>query len=239
MLPAILAGASLLGSIFGKAGKGAADQRMSENKQAMQRDRLNLDRYNSQQQAILQALLGQSNQDTARYNTRQQATTTALGQEEQGKLNRAQLGMQSGGVRAHQSILGSLMKNLQPVSVQASERLQGRVPQITGGLTPAALDPMTRQHGDELMKAALMAQLTGSDVPEATDFRSGILNGPEQIDFRSGVLTAPELTPLKQSGKLEKILGTIGLIGSAAGAAGQAMGQKQQTYEPGDQWGYG
>src|SRR5690349_3149739 len=117
MLPAILAAIGGIGALAGKAGKGAADQRMSENEQTMSRDRLSLDRHNSQQSAILQALLGQSNQDTARYNTKQGATTTALGQEEAGKLNRAQLGLQAPSVRAKQSILGSLMKHGQPMQV--------------------------------------------------------------------------------------------------------------------------
>jgi hypothetical protein len=80
-----------------------------------------------------------------------------------------------------------------------------------------------------------MAQLTGSDVPAATDFKSGILNAPAATDFRSGILDAPAATDYskgimappnqqgyQKAGKVESIMSLLSMILGGAGAVGQA-----------------
>ena len=181
---ALTAGLGAAGQIAGMAGQGAAGQRMGENDQISQRNNQRLAAYNTQQNAMSRALENQSGEN----------------------MQRAQWGVQSDRERARQSVLGSLMKNLQTSRVSSSNpMLQGRIPTYTGGLQASSvLDAMTRQQGQGLLQKALTAQQTGSDVPAATD-------------FLKGVLTPPELEALKKSGLLEKILGAVGLAGSIAG----------------------
>ena len=254
---AILAGAGLLGKLFGGTAKGSADERGNQNNYGLQQNQQALSQFNTQQNALLQSILAggrdsidryqtqqgattsalgnQSQEATGRYGIQQGATTTALGNQSQEGLQRARLGMDSGTARARQSIMGSLMANMQPVSVQAQGQVRGRVPVISGGLSASALSPETRQHGAELSKAALMAQLTGSDVPAATDFKGGILNAPAATDFRSGILDAPAATDYskgimappnqqgyQKAGKVESIMSLLSTILGGAGAVGQA-----------------
>jgi len=245
-LPLLGMGLGLIGKLLGGGAKGAADERQNQNNAQAVQNQQALSQYGTQQSALLQALLAkgrdaqdqyqtrqgattsalgqQSQEGTSRYNTRQGATTTALGQQSNENMQRAQLGLQAPSVRARQSVMGSLMQNLQPVSVEAQGQVRGRVPKITGGLTPEVLSPETRQHGAELSKAALMAQLSGSDVPAATNFMGGVLDAPPSTDFASGVLSAPEPTDytkgiiappklggFKQAGRGESILSGLSM----------------------------
>lgn len=271
MLPALLAGAGLLGKLFGGGAKGAAAERGTRNDYQQTQNQQALSQFNTQQNALLQALLAQGSEASNRYNTRQGATTSALGQESQeatGRYNtrqgatqtalgqqsaeglqRAQLGLNAPSVRARQGVMGSLMANLQPVKVEGGNpRLAGRVPQISGGLTPSALSADTRQQGGELAKAALMAQLTGSDVPAATNFRGGVLDAPKPTDFRSGVLDAPPATDyasgvmkppslqgFQQPGKGESIASFLSMLLNGAGQ----LGSLKKPYNPLDETGGG
>jgi hypothetical protein len=247
-LAALPAVTGVLSRLLGGGAKGAATERGNQNDFQQRQNQLELQRYGTNQNALLQALLAQdrgamdrygtqqaattnalnsgSQEASSRYNTRQGATSRALESQSQEGMQRAQLGLQAPNVRARQSILGSLMQNMQPVSIETNERVRGSVPKISGGLTPAALDPTTRQHGGALMQAALQAQLTGSDVPKATnfmggvldapaatDFRSGILQTPETTDFRSGVLTPPEMGGYRRAGRGESLLSGGSMVG--------------------------
>lgn len=258
MLPAILAGASILGRILGRGAQGAANERSNRNAYTQEDNRQGLQQYGIQQNALLQALLArgrdtmdgyqtrqgattaalgnQSQEATGRYGIQQGATTNALANESQENIQRAELGLKAPTARARQSVMGSLMANMQPVTVQNSNpRLAGRVPTISGGLTPAALGADTRQHGAELSKAALMAQLTGSDVPAATDFRGGILKAPGATNFMGGVLdapttdysqglmAAPNRPGYRQAGRGESVMSFLGMLLSGAGDVGGAM----------------
>lgn len=225
----------LLGKLFSGGAKGAAGERGDQNQFQQNQNALNLSKYGTQQNALLSSLLAQSNEGTNRYNTqqgattnamqgRQQATTTALGQQSQEGLQRAQLGLQAPSIRARQSVLGSLMKNLQPTQIQGPAGQRGHETTITGGLSAAVLDPTTRQHGDELMKSALMAQLSGSDVPGKTDFMSGVqdwdrsvLAPPAATDYSKAILPAPEMGGYKGAGKFESILSGGGMIANILG----------------------
>jgi hypothetical protein len=124
------------------------------------------------------------------------------------------------------------MQNMQPVSISGGNaRVLANMPTISGGLTPAALDPTTREHGGALLRAALLAQLSGSDVPAATDFRGGVLDAPAATDFRAGILRTPDmpdysgavLTPptlggYRQPGKGESWSSGGGIVGGILGA---------------------
>lgn len=195
-LPVVGPAAGAIGTIAGMAGGGAAGQRQDEN-----------------------SLIGQrNNQKAALYNTQQGATSRAYENQSGEGLQRAQLGITSDRERARQSMLGSLMKNLQTSQVSSGNpRLAGKIPTFTGGMQASqVLDPMTRAQGQGLMTKALTAQRTGSDVPAATN-------------FLASVLTPPELDALKKSGLLEKILGGIGLAGSVAGGLGATLPKKAAT----------
>lgn len=208
-----------LATIFGSAGQNAAGQRFGENNQALDLNRAKASVYGTQQNSILNALLAKDRGAMDRYQTRQGATTTALGQQSNEGLQRAQLGLQAPSVRAKQSVLGSLMKNMQDVNIQSPARQQGHVPTITGGLRPSNLDPQTRGHGDELIKAALQAQLTGSDIPAATDFKGGVLDAPGETDFQSGLIAPPDMgAGLQGEGGMEKALGGGSVIASILAA---------------------
>lgn len=246
--------AGLLGGLFGGGARGQAQERSNQNDYGLQQNQQLLSQYGIQQNSLLQALLAQGRDGMDAYQTRQGATTSALGNQSQEgtsrygiqqgatsnalanqsaeNISRARLGLEAPTARARQSVMGSLMANMQPVSVEAQGQVRGRVPKITGGLTPAALSPETRQHGAELSKAALMAQLTGSDIPAATDFKSGILQGPAPTDFSKGVLDAPQGTDYtkgilpppqlggyRQPGRGENAMSWLSLILSGAGAA--------------------
>lgn len=248
MLGAITGIAGLVGKLLGSGAEKAAQERQNQNQNQLIQNQQAVNLYGTQQQALLQALLAQgrdvqdryqtrqgattsalgqqSQEGTSRYNTRQGATTTALGQQSNEALQRAQLGLAAPTARARQSVMGSLMENMQPVQVEATGRTRGRVPTITGGLTPAALGANTRQHGAELSKAALLAQLSGSDIPAATNFQGGILAAPPATDFAGGVLAAPEATDytkgiiappklpgFKEAGKGESIMAGLGIGG--------------------------
>jgi hypothetical protein len=65
----------------------------------------------------------------------------------------------------------------------------------------------------------MQAQLTGSDIPAATDFKSGILAPPGETDFQSGMITPPDMgAGLQEEGGLEKTLGAGGTIASIIAA---------------------
>ena len=203
-------------------------------------DRGALDRYTTQQRSLLDALLGGSNEATSRYGTQQGATSRALEGESAEGLARSRLGLDSGSTRARQSILGSIMQNGHALNLTPVGGVAGHVPQISGGLSLDTLSPESRQHGQALTNAALMAQLSGSDVPAATNFRAGILSPPAATDFKSGVMTPPDeldwaggvlapptLTGYKGAGKGESILSLLGmLLGGASDVSKSIQGNR-------------
>ena len=234
------------GGVLGGMGKGAADERTNVNAFNQNADRTRTSQYTTQQGALLNALLASGRDKMQGYDTKQgatlqslsglqNATSGALANQSAEKLALARLGMEAPNIAAKQSVLGSLMKNLQPHSFTSPVGQQGHLTKVSGGLSPTALDPMTRQHGELLMKGALERQLSGNNVPAPTDFmsgiqdwKSGVLDVPEATDYSKGVLTPPELTDYKKAGKGESILsglgGALGLIGAVGGAFGNKGG---------------
>ena len=190
-LLAIAAGAGILGKIAGGAGKGAAAERAGQN-----------DFTQTQNQQAL-----------SKYGIDQSARQNLLGQQEQATLNRAQLGMQAPNVRMRQALLGSLIQNMQSAKITPPSGI--RMGQMTGGIDPSSLlNAGARAGGGEMQRQALMALLTKSDVPAATDF------------VRDGTVAGPQMGGYKKPGGMETALSLIGLLGSAGGAMANMGGGK-------------
>lgn len=144
-LPAILAAASpvagLIGRIFGAGGKGAADQRITENQQRLQAAQA------ANQDALSRAQLqSQHGLNTASID-----------------LNRRQFAQNEPSVQAGQALRGNLLERLQPLQLSGlSPRVQQSMPQMTSILD--ALGPEARQAG------ALLAQRGVSGLQNPTQF---------------------------------------------------------------------
>jgi hypothetical protein len=194
LIPAIMAASG----IFGGAAKGSADQRTSENNQTSQRNALLAQLYNTRQGATSNALSSQS---------REQSDHAGI------DLDRRQFALNAPSRRASQSVRGSILQNAQPMTLSGlPDRVSSRIPQISGGLSPALFNQDTRDLGGELTRSALIDQLRGDDFDPL-----------ERTDFSGGVLDSPQLEQYQRPGMLEQILGGLGLAGSVAGGIGGAI----------------
>lgn len=188
-----------LGGIASGAAKGSADQRMAENNQTGDRNRLLAQLYATRQGATSNALQNQSGEQIAHAGI---------------DMDRKKFALQAPSVRAGQSVRGSILANAQPFKVNATGRVAQHIPQISGGLTPAMFSDDTRALGNEMTRKALLDQLKGDEFAPL-----------ERTDFQSGVLAQPELDQYQKSGLLEKILGNLGVAGALAGGVGEAAGR--------------
>jgi hypothetical protein len=183
-----------IGSLASEFGRGAAEERSGENLRAQSADQLLANLFRTQQEAAL---------ERARL-------------EEAAQLSRAKLGVEAPQARLNQILRASMMANLQPASLTGlPSRVAGSVPQLRGGLaTP--LSPEARRGANEMLRQALDALFTKSDVPAM----------PKTADL---LLPAPTPTPYKGPGAMETIasLGGLGLRG-----AGVLAGQKLPRYNP-------
>jgi hypothetical protein len=155
MLGAILGAVSGLGSIFGGAGKGKADERMQQN---------DLISRNNNTQAAL-------------HNNKQQSILQLLGLLENAQRDRADRAMSAPADRARQSAMGSMMQNIQPAQISGLPSGVS-IPQMSGGLNPSMLNAQARAGGGELQKQALMALLSKSDVPAMPKSEGALLPDP-------------------------------------------------------------
>lgn len=187
-LPSILGG---IGRLFGGAAKGSADQRAQENQQTQSQNSLIAALHNARQGATMDAAragsgerLGQANLD----------------------LERRQFGLNAPRTRASQSVRGSILQNAQPMTLSGlPSRISSRIPQMSGGLTPAMFSADTRALGGQLTRDALIDQLKGDDFEPM-----------KETDFSAAILQNPQLQELQRSGLLEKIMGGLGLAASVA-----------------------
>jgi hypothetical protein len=194
---------SLLAPLFGGASKGVSDARTNANQQALSYDRNRLDAQQSQQQAIMQALLGGSNEQSRHADI---------------DLSRRNFALGAPSVRGKQALLGSLMQNMQPVSFSGlSPQLSAKMPKISGGLNPAAIGPLARQMGLLMQQNALSGQQKGD-----------VFSALTPTDFKAGVLPQVQMTPPKKAGLLEKILGGLSLGGSVIGALPRRGGSQME-----------
>lgn len=219
-LPAITAGAGLLGKLFGGAAKGAADQRITENQQRLT------------QQSITNAdILGRAGLQSANANTRasmanDNAQTRASMQNTDNQfragldLQQKQFSQNEPSVQARQAMAGSLLSRIQPLEGSSRNSIINM------------LGPEAREAGSLLAQRGV----------------SGLRSGPSKFADIPGVslpdVTLPELlnmppalqAQMKQSGLLEKIMGSLGLAGSVVGGLGESgvFGPKHRAYSDSD-----
>ena len=207
-LPAILAGAGLLGKLFGGAAKGSADQRLAENQQRLSQQQI-------QNSDLLQRALMQSNNANTRASMANDNATTRAGMQNTDNqfragldLDRKQFTQREPSVQARQALAGSLLSRIQPINGSSSHSIIN------------ALGPEAREAGSLLSQRGL----------------SGLRNGPSKFDDLPAAslpgLTLPDVlnlppatqAALQKSGLLEKLLGGAGLVGSIMGGLGQLGG---------------
>lgn len=204
LIPAI----SALGSIFGGAAGRSADRRQVQNNQTLNQNQLLAQLYNTRQNA-------QMNARSLASGERGRNASIDLDRR-QHQQDQRRFALQAPGVRASQSVRGSIMANAQPVSLSGlPSDVASRMPRISGGMSPANFTPETRQLGQELTRHALISQLQGDQIDqfdplETTDFDSAIMQQPTMGTYNNN------------PGLLENILGGLGLGLSAVGAAGTA-----------------
>lgn len=222
-LPIIAKGAGLLGRLFGGAAKNSADQRSNENTQRLRQAEA------AQEYALRRAQL--MNSDA--LGRAQLQSSDAVNRAEL-DLRRRMFQQQEPNAQARQAAVGSMLNRLQPLSLSGpSDRV--RIPTM-GNSIINALGPEARQAGALLAQRGL----------------TGLQNGPSQFEALPALnlppsMSLPEQAPglnaaLQKSGMLEKILGTVGLIGSTVGALG-SLGKDDSgprgSYEPNDENGWG
>jgi hypothetical protein len=121
------------------------------------------------------------------------------------------------GDQAGNSVRGDILAGAQPASVNGPiVHTGGRIPQISGGLSPALFSPNTRQLGQNMSRNALLDQM----------------NTPK--------LDIPQPQAPQQSGLLDKILGGVSL-GGAATSLIPKIGRRPPVdpFEPNDMNGWG
>jgi hypothetical protein len=135
------------------------------------------------------------------YGTQQRGLIDLLNLQERGVQDRAQMGLQAPGQRMRQSVLGSLIQNMQAAKVTPPPGVN--MAQMSGGLSPALLSPAVRAGGGELQRQALLALLNKSDVPGPTDYPT------------SGMIAPPAY---KGAGKGETLASLLGIGANIAGS---------------------
>ena len=125
MLPLILGGVSLLGSLFGKGAQKSAEGRAQESQLIEQRNRTLSDNYATNQRAILEALGLQSRND----------------------LDRAQFNISAPSARMKQTMLGDLLMNRAGTRSQVSHP---RANVVNFRTTMDSLGPMSQLGGADL-----------------------------------------------------------------------------------------
>jgi hypothetical protein len=189
--------ANTVGKILGGAAGGSAAERDRQNDHIDRQNTLIGQLYNTRQGATMNALQGQSSEQMGHANI---------------DLNRRQFALNAPDTRMSQSVRGSILANAQPMKLEGlPDRIASRIPQITGGLTPAMFSAETRQLGSEMTRKALLDQLKGDSFDPL-----------QKTDFAGGVLAMPDLQKHKESGLLEKIMAGIGLGSTLVGAVGEA-----------------
>lgn len=189
---AIMAASAIAGAI----GKNKAKNREAQNAAALTQDSFRNDQYRTQQNALIQALLGQSNETINQGNL---------------DLRQREFGLDANRSRGQQALLGSLLQNLQPARLTGlSPQIQARMPRYTGGLSPTAISPQARAAGGQMQTNAL-AGLRGGD----TNFTP-----LQRTNFLAGILQPPQPSPYKGPGGWESVLGLIGAAGNLYGSVG-------------------
>jgi hypothetical protein len=197
LLPLLMAAGPVIGKIFGGQAQGSANQRVVENNQTGDQNRLLAQMYGINQ--------------NANQNAVNAGASERMGQRNQA-LDEKKFALAAPSVRAGQSVRGSIMQNAQPVTLSGlPDRISSRIPTISGGLSPALFNDNTRALGGEMTRKALIDQLKGDDFAPM-----------ETTDFSKGIVPMPEMAEMERAGLLEKILGGAGMAGDIIGGIGEA-----------------
>lgn len=203
----ILMGGSLLAKMFGGS---KAKNREAQNTAAASADQLKQQAYQTRQNAMIQALLGQSRE-----------------QLDQGDLDlrQRQFALQAPSIRGKQGLLGSMIQGYRPATSSGNPRVAAHMPQISGGLS---LGPQAGLIGKLLTAQAIKGLQSGDRFQPM-----------QRTNFQGGVMTTPQPTPYKKPGLMEKLLGLGGAAGELYGGykAG-AFGRPTPPYNSSDSGGY-
>lgn len=211
-LPAITAGAGLLGKLFGGAAKGSSDQRLNENQQRLQQMQL-------QNSDALQRAMLQSNNANTRAQM-QNATSLARSSMQNNDtyqragldLDRRRFAQQEPNAQARQALAGSLLSRIKPVQIAGMPAGMGVKSSIIDAIGPEA-----REAGSLLAQRGVSGLRSGpsqfSDLPPVS-LPEGFM--PELMHLPPATQAA-----IQKSGLLEKIMGGLGLAGSVVGGLGE------------------
>lgn len=109
------------------------------------------------------------------------------------RLQGAKLNLDAPQLRANNSVRGDLLANLQPLSVNGPiTHTGGKMPSISGGMSPALLSPNSRQLGQGMSREALLSQMNGPAFTPTPQPKAGmfdhILNGIGYAGLGANVL---------------------------------------------------
>ena len=184
--------------------KNKAKNREAQNSASMVQDNQKNDQYNTFQNAMTNALMGQSNEQINLGNL---------------DLRQRDFALTAPRERGRQALLGSLLQNMKPVSLSGlTPKLQGKVPNFSGGMTPEAIGPLAQQMGGVMQQNALDSQKKGDQFAPL-----------QRTNFLGGIMPPPSLTQYRGPGKAESILGMLGAAGEVYGAY-QGMGGGGQSF---------
>ena len=149
-----------------------------------------------------------------RYQDEQQAKLNAALLTERATEDRADRTLTNSKTRAQQVALGDLIANTQDVHLD----LPAGIPRfnISGGMRPSAFGPNTRQAGQNLSRQALLAQMSGSDIPGLPDV--------SQLGT-----AAPALSKLSEAGPLDSILNIGSAVGLGASGIDEILKEKKKA----------
>lgn len=157
LLPALMMG----GSLLGKAGKGAAQERQNQNQFQLQNNQLAQSAHNADTNAML----------------------AALQQNEGAKMNRAQLGISAPQARMKQALLGSLIQNARTARYTPPAGV--RMGQVSGGFDlDTLINALGRKAGGTMQAQATSALETGSDIPAYEDATSRLRSSPVPSGYK-------------------------------------------------------
>lgn len=99
----------------------------------------------------------------------------ANSQYDRSRLDAAKLNLEAPGMRAQNSVRGDILANAQPLSITGPiTHTGGKMPTISGGLSPALLSDNTRSLGKDMSRQALMSQMAGDFQPTPQPKSNGV-----------------------------------------------------------------
>lgn len=99
----------------------------------------------------------------------------ANSQYDRSRIDAARLNLEAPGQRAQNSVRGDILAGAQPLSINGPiTHTGGKMPQISGGLSPALFSDNTRNLGKDMSRQALMSQMAGDFQPTPQPQSNGV-----------------------------------------------------------------